>query len=161
MKKISRAEALSQGLKRYFTGKPCKRGHVTLRLVSGYACCECKDAYTYQYYRDNKEQHLKACRSWADRNLEARKVYLKLWKRENSGKNASYCAKRRAAKLKAIPPWADLEKIKVFYQECPDGYHVDHIVPLQHPLVCGLHVSENLQYLTAEENLKKGNQFTS
>lgn len=38
---ISRQEAKRLGLKHYFTGKPCKRGHVTLRYVKSIACAEC------------------------------------------------------------------------------------------------------------------------
>lgn len=37
---ITRAEAQSRGLKRYFTGKPCVRGHVVKRSIKG-ACTEC------------------------------------------------------------------------------------------------------------------------
>jgi hypothetical protein len=69
------------------------------------------------------------------------------------------CAKRRAAKLQAIPPWADLEAIKQFYLNCPEGYEVDHIYPLQGETICGLHTIENLQYLTVHANRSKGNKF--
>lgn len=70
-----------------------------------------------------------------------------------------YQASVRAKKLNRTPVWADLDKIKKIYKECPEGYHVDHIIPLQGILVSGLHVEYNLQYLTAEENIKKSNTF--
>ena len=50
-------------------------------------------------------------------------------------------------------------EIQEFYRNCPEGYHVDHEIPLMGSNVCGLHVLDNLQYLTAEENMKKGNSF--
>jgi len=68
-------------------------------------------------------------------------------------------AKRRASKLSRTPKWANLDKIKEIYLNCPEGYHVDHIIPLQGKLVSGLHVPENLQYLPAHENLSKSNKF--
>jgi hypothetical protein len=67
-------------------------------------------------------------------------------------------AKRRADKLKRTPKWANLKAIKEFYMNCPNGYHVDHIIPLKGKNVSGLHILENLQYLPAIENLKKGNR---
>jgi hypothetical protein len=62
MEIITRAEAKAKGLKRYFTGKPCKRGHVSERRVGG-NCVDCdaqhnidnKDRRT-QYNIDNKEK---------------------------------------------------------------------------------------------------------
>jgi hypothetical protein len=71
----------------------------------------------------------------------------------------AYNAKRRASKLNATPNWANLITIKEIYRTCPPGYHVDHIVPLQGKLVCGLHCEFNLQHLPASENLSKGNRF--
>lgn len=68
-------------------------------------------------------------------------------------------AKYKAAGLRAIVPWTDLEKISIFYAECPVGYQVDHIVPLQGKNVSGLHVLDNLQYLTVFENNSKHNKF--
>ena len=68
-------------------------------------------------------------------------------------------AKRRSAKLQRTPAWADLKAIKQFYLNCPEGYHVDHIVPLQGVNVSGFHVLNNLQYLTKSENSSKGNRY--
>lgn len=68
-------------------------------------------------------------------------------------------AKRKSAKLQRIPSWADLKAIENFYQNCPKGYEVDHIIPLQGKTISGFHVVENLQYLTKEENQKKSNIF--
>lgn len=68
-------------------------------------------------------------------------------------------ARRRAAKLQRTTAWSELESIKEFYKNCPSGYHVDHIIPLQGKNVSGLHVLSNLQYLLASENFKKSNNF--
>ena len=38
---ISREQALQEGRARYFTGRPCKRGHLSERYVSNSACVAC------------------------------------------------------------------------------------------------------------------------
>jgi 5-methylcytosine-specific restriction endonuclease McrA len=54
------------------------------------------------------------------------------------------------------PPDADLPAIKKFYENCPEGYEVDHIIPISKG---GPHTLENLQYLTILENRRKSNKL--
>ena len=58
-----------------------------------------------------------------------------------------------------MPKWSDRNAIKEFYLNKPEGYQVDHIIPLQGKMVSGLHVLENLQYLPALENNRKQNYY--
>ena len=67
----------------------------------------------------------------------------------------------------ATPVWANRDIINELYKtaqklttETGIPHAVDHIIPLKHPLVCGLHNEANLQILTKEENSKKNNKFT-
>lgn len=77
-----------------------------------------------------------------------------------SGYYAARDAKRRAAKLRATPAWADAMAIRAVYASCPDGHdEVDHIVPLQGRTVCGLHVEYNLRVIPAAENRAKRNKL--
>jgi len=46
---ISRADAALRHAAHYFTGKPCRRGHVALRYVSTGNCAECAKAATKAY----------------------------------------------------------------------------------------------------------------
>ena len=66
----------------------------------------------------------------------------------------------------ATPPWADMCDIRKVYKEARrlsliTGriYVVDHVVPLNHPRVCGLHIALNLQVIPKEHNEVKGNYW--
>ena len=66
----------------------------------------------------------------------------------------------RYRKTKQMPQWANKDKIKEIYINRPNGYQVDHIIPLKGEFVSGLHVENNLQYLSAFDNRSKNNSFT-
>ena len=102
------------------------------------------------------------CRNMADHLMDCE--YLSDYFRDRyindqSWREPIYNKSREDCRLERTPTWSNSESIKDFYSECPSGYHVDHIIPLRASLVSGLHVPENLQYLTAHENLVKGNKF--
>lgn len=52
----------------------------------------------------------------------------------------------------ATPRWVDKKALKDIYDNRPEGYDVDHIIPLRGKDVCGLHVPWNLQYLPSDIN---------
>ena len=120
-------------------------------------------AYDKQYYLDNKEKRKAQSRQNhidnGDKIRKRKRAYGKQDYINNPEKYVHKSAKRRAAKLQRTPSWADDLVIRMIYEDCPEGMHVDHIIPLQGELVSGLHVAWNLQYLTPEENLSKGNKF--
>lgn len=75
---ITRAEAMARGLKRYFTGKPCRYGHVTQRLTSGSACVECRLsprwlAYIKRWQAESPEKHRAKFARYDAANREARR----------------------------------------------------------------------------------------
>lgn len=114
-------------------------------------------------YRERIEQRIKQ-KEYRDKNKIKQSEYMQKYRalNENKIKIKDYYSKRKKAKINATPSWLtpqNEEEIIDIYRSCPKGYHVDHIVPLQGKTVCGLHVPWNLQHLTAEENLKKGNKL--
>lgn len=73
--------------------------------------------------------------------------------------NAATSARRRKL-ANARPKWVSWSSLEAVYMQAQlAGMTVDHIIPITHPLVCGLHVPWNLQLMTASENYKKSNSF--
>ena len=77
---ISRKEAKEQGLNRYFTGKPCKHGHVAERLVANRTCAECFRRSTQAWREANPEKVKGYSRAWAKANREKSRENSQAWR---------------------------------------------------------------------------------
>lgn len=115
----------------------------------------------------NKSDYKGLCKScynklWLSHNPDKLPHYRassKAWRKKNSGRNCFHNAKWRKSVKRAMPPWVNQKDVRSVYDNRPIGMHVDHIVPLTNPMVCGLHVPWNLQYLSPIQNSQKRNKF--
>lgn len=131
-------------------------------LLSGKTvCAKCGiEKLNNEFLIKNGKRHGKRCLQCA---TEATKKFRA--KRLNETPNEHRAARsyeamtRRAGLAKRIPAWANKEAIAAIYAGRKEGQHVDHIIPLFGKLVSGLHVENNLQYLTASENMKKNRKY--
>lgn len=98
-------------------------------------------------------------RSHKDEWVERKKAYRKAWRDANKWYGTVKANAYRVRKLRAMPGWGQDGITELYKEASGKGLHVDHIIPLCHPLVCGLHVFDNLQLLTKEENSAKHNIF--
>jgi 5-methylcytosine-specific restriction endonuclease McrA len=126
-----------------------------------------KKRSTADYYQANRTALLAKEKARAalapEKILEVKRAY----RAANPDKIRASNGTRRARERQAMPAWADLPQIKAVYMRATElwaqtgiPHHVDHIIPLTNKLVCGLHVSANLQVLTASENSRKNNRFS-
>ena len=138
-------------------------------------CKSCTKVKSSVYQKENKSAVNKKNRIWQRANRKKTASYLRKYRANNPGfsyecnkrhmerypwKNAFDCMKRHTGKIKRTPPYADMDAIKFFYECCPKGCHVDHVIPLRGRNISGFHIETNLQWLPAEQNISKSNSWT-
>lgn len=120
---------------------------------------QCKICYNKKAKSKTKEQIVKVTKKYRETHKELVRLRSNNWRINNLKYDAFRAALYRARKSRQTPNWANVEKIKEIYLNCPKGFHVDHIVPLKGNIVSGLHVEYNLQYLPAIDNIIKRNIY--
>lgn len=126
-------------------------------------------------WRERNQQYIANARAeYAAKNPDAHKNYYaknrdaaleksKAWNVRNKEKRASWEASRRAATKQQTPKLANEQSILEIYKRAADmrakgiSVQVDHIVPLNSPLVSGLHCEQNMQILDSSLNASKKN----
>ena len=114
MEIISRTEAKARWFTRYFTGKPCKRGHIAERDTGAGRCVECNRGWakaednsvkaerTRRYYASHAELCKEKARAYAktdkakennrrfrQRHPEKRRRLLKAWRNKNPARGGA------------------------------------------------------------------------
>ena len=170
LSKVCNACNIEKPLDMYSKANTCKDGHRNY-------CKECYRLRKEAWRLKNVERCLARNREWIANNpSRAREMYRKSSaKRTASGKAAITKARcvsknpelyraianhRRRKVRDATPKWVDKGALKNIYLQAQLlKLTVDHIIPINHPEVCGLHIPINLQLLTLKENTMKSNQF--
>ena len=164
-------------MKRYFTGKPCKYGHISERNVSQKSCILCKKLYNVKRKKDNPERERERQHRWRTENPDkarerSRRHYQKnrekeiartnRWRRANLDKDRANSHRHRARKINAsgthttkdIKWLLEKQKYKCVYckKSVRNKYHVDHIIAISKG---GSNSRENLQILCPFCNMSK------
>lgn len=162
-----RRAAKEQGLQWYDPGKPCKRGHLSVRSVANGQCRECKRIAFLELPSDDYERYKMLARSRNSSNPELRKkksVYGSAWKKANKEAVNTYSRNRRTRikgqegshSVADITDIRRLQKDRCAMPECRCNLrgkgHVDHITPIASG---GSNYRSNLQLLCAPCNYTK------
>lgn len=148
--------------------KHCKSCNHTLSTDNFVVNADGSDGY-YSVCRKCCAKRSKITRNDPVKRAEIKKISAEYTRNNRDSANAK-SATRRANRISRTPSWVDKEFEDFFLKEI---YHlailrenctgfkwqVDHSVPFQSELVCGMHCSDNMQLIPAFENLSKSNRY--
>lgn len=115
---------------------------------------------------DRNRKAVERSAAWQKANTEKVRASAKASSLRRPEKEAAKVQRRNAAKLQAIPAWANKAAIERHYANARylsevtgHAHHVDHIIPLRGTNVCGLHVENNLRAIPHFLNTRKSNKL--
>lgn len=162
---LTRQQALAIGFSRYFTGRPCKNGHIAERYTAGRSCIVCtkegnqrkskehRSEYWKKYYT---EEVRKRCSARAKERGELNPFKKRKFRAERKLRVAQATIRCEKDKIAVAELYIKARRLTL---ETGVEYCVDHIIPLAHSDVCGLHTAANLQVIPASKNRRKGTYF--
>lgn len=162
----SREEANLIGTKYFYTGKPCKNGHLSKRYIAGY-CCECNSSRAKERYAKNPDAEKQRVLKWQKENPDKyRETQLRrrysVKGRIKARENAIVQFQKRRT-MEGTFTKQDIDNLLVkqsglcnycFINIC-GKYHIDHIKPISRG---GTNWPSNLQLTCPECNMKKSNK---
>lgn len=169
---ISKKKAKELGMKWYFTGKPCAKGHVAQRNMWT-ECYLCKSAKNKKWKENNREDHERYQREYQRENADyfrrqsdrwwrshRKHVYARNLKRKEKKRLRTLDFENRINRLINKQREIELRQMAKQYEEWLGiKFEVDHIVPLLGKKVSGLHWYGNLQLLPMTFNRRKRESF--
>jgi len=139
----NRNKAKANGDKTYTSGTPCKKCGTYEKYVSTYGCVKCV-----------KEEGIKKLNN---------KELMAPYRTKEKVNNKTYRYRAKKFGDAAVLTQEEHERILTIYKECAKlteetgvQHHVDHIHPISKG---GKHHPDNLQILTATENIRKSNKL--
>lgn len=129
-------------------------------------CKQCKHKSGADWNARNKQKHSELNHKWYEENKRHHLEKSKQWYEQNRHRKLETTNAREKRCVLATPTWADRELIKELYalaqkltEQTGVPHEVDHVIPLQGNEVSGLHVPDNLQVITRDENRRKANKY--
>lgn len=105
---VSREDAISAGATRYFTGCPCKNGHLCERTIARSECLDCKRARGRKWAADNIETRSEKSKEWYLANTEKAKATRAAWRIINAEKDRADVAAYQASHKEELKVTSDL-----------------------------------------------------
>jgi len=155
----TKKEAIKENSIFYFTGKSCKYGHISERLVKGGYCRQCRIESGKKYRKENREEYNRYCREKKKESYSTekrRKSY-----QTNIKKEMFYAAKQRA-RIKNTSFTITLNDV-IIPSHCPVfGIPLDSRDRLHAPTLDRIindlgYVKGNVQVISSKANRLKNN----